>query len=193
MYYQNPVQEGSASVVRNVADYTGAFSRSVSVWDTTLLYMVQGGGLQLKYGSYGNNGWLGLATITTIGCRITSAKSQLNDSYLRSSSYSQTNIDHVACQEVGHTFGLGHNRSATDTCMNDSILTPGAQYNSHDVELLNTIYAGASCGGFVESSCASVCSSDRDACMNAGGGWDPSDWQRCEDQYNACLRSCPCT
>ena len=48
----------------------------------------------------------------------------------------------VACQEVGHTFGLDHNHNATDTCMNDWILTAGNQINEHDRYQLSLIYGG---------------------------------------------------
>jgi len=45
----------------------------------------------------------------------------------------------VACQEIGHLFGLEHNRGETNTCMNDSILT-APQPNAHDQSLINSIY-----------------------------------------------------
>lgn len=54
-------------------------------------------------------------------------------------SYSRTNKKHVACQEVGHLFGLNHNRNETNTCMNDTILT-APQPNLHDQSLINSIY-----------------------------------------------------
>lgn len=98
------------------------------------------GDLELFYDTYGNNGWLGLATIVPSNCVIQSATAQLNDSYLGNGSYSQTAVDHVACQEVGHTFGLDHNRSANDTCMNDQILSAGNQINQHDRDTLFCIY-----------------------------------------------------
>lgn len=40
---------------------------------------------------YGNNGWLGLASINLSGGHISQGSSKMNDSYLRSSSYSETN------------------------------------------------------------------------------------------------------
>lgn len=62
----------------------------------------------------------------------------LHRSYL-DSGYSRTNRKHVACQEVGHLFGLHHNTSSNTTCMNDSILT-APQPNSHDRDLINSLY-----------------------------------------------------
>jgi len=143
--YANPVEEKTngrkSNVVRNANDYSNAFNGSISVWQVTIMNLVGGSDLALYYDAYGRNGWLGLATIYINGCTITRATSKLNDSYLRDTSrYSQTNVDHVACQEVGHTFGLGHNREANDTCMNDTILTVGNAINQHDRDQLNAIY-----------------------------------------------------
>jgi hypothetical protein len=91
-------------------------------------------------GSYGQNGWLGLASILSYsGCTVRNGRAQLNNSYLGNGSYSATNIKHVACQEVGHLFGLNHNRGSSTTCMNDTILT-APQPNSHDQSLINSIY-----------------------------------------------------
>jgi predicted Zn-dependent protease len=90
-------------------------------------------------GNYGFTGWLGLAEITSYsGCTIYQGRARLNQSYL-DFGYSRTNKEHVACQEVGHLFGLLHNENASDTCMNDTILT-APQPNAHDQELVNSIY-----------------------------------------------------
>lgn len=91
-------------------------------------------------GSYGANGWLGLASILSYsGCTVRNGRVQLNQSYLDNGSYTRTNKKHVACQEIGHLLGMNHNRSATDTCMNDTILT--APYpNAHDQSLVNSLY-----------------------------------------------------
>ena len=91
-------------------------------------------------GYYGQNGWLGLASIIRYsGCTVYEGRSQLNQTYLDNGSYTRTNKKHVACQEVGHLFGLAHNRGSSTTCMNDTILT--APYpNTHDRDLVNSIY-----------------------------------------------------
>ena len=89
-------------------------------------------------GSYGSTGWLGIAEIRSAsGCTILNGRCRLNHTYLIS--YSRTNKKHVACQEVGHLFGLNHNRGSSTTCMNDTILT-APQPNSHDQSLINSIY-----------------------------------------------------
>jgi hypothetical protein len=91
-------------------------------------------------GSYGSNGWLGIAEIRGYsGCVIMNGRARLNRSYLDNGSYSRTNKKHVACQEIAHLFGLGHNRGSSTTCMNDTILS--APYpNSHDRDLVNARY-----------------------------------------------------
>ncbi|MEW6736376.1 MAG: zinc-dependent metalloprotease [Acidobacteriota bacterium] len=138
--FSSPARE-QGTVVRNAQNYVSAFNGSISVWNSTIINLTSGTQLRLFYGAYGNTGWLGLASISPSGCTITSAVSRINDTYMRNTSrYNQTAINHVACQEVGHTFGLGHNRSASNTCMNDTILTAGNAINQHDRDLLNAIY-----------------------------------------------------
>ena len=141
--YASPVAQ--TSVVRSASSYTSAFNGSISLWDTTVVTLVNSSTpkLRLFYGAYGQNGWLGLASLTSVtSCHINSATSQLNDTYLRDTSrYSQTAVNHVSCQEVGHTFGLNHNRTQTNTCMNDQVLTAGNQINQHDRDQLDSIYA----------------------------------------------------
>lgn len=91
-------------------------------------------------GFYGSTGWLGIAEIRGYsGCTVRNGRARLNQSYLDNGSYSRTNKKHVACQEVGHLFGLNHNRGSSTTCMNDTILT-APQPNSHDQALINSIY-----------------------------------------------------
>lgn len=140
--YADPVKEKKGKPLgRNAGDYISAFNGAIHVWQTTVMNLIGGTKLRLYYDAYGFNGWLGLATIYPSNCVITRASSKLNDSYLRNTSrYSQTNVDHVACQEVGHTFGLDHNRVDTNTCMNDTILTAGNQINQHDYDQLVAIY-----------------------------------------------------
>lgn len=91
-------------------------------------------------GFYGSTGWLGLAEIRGYsGCTVFNGRARLNQTYLDNGSYTRTNKKHVACQEVGHLFGLQHNRNETNTCMNDTILT-APQPNLHDQQLTNSIY-----------------------------------------------------
>lgn len=92
--------------------------------------------------SYGNNGWLGLASINISGSHITQGTSKMNDSYSQAFA-SQNQRDHVMCQEIGHLFGLGHTSedgSSQGTCMDYSNSSSSTRPNAHDYDLLNTIY-----------------------------------------------------
>lgn len=102
--------------------------------------------------NYGNNGWLGLAQIWLSGGHITQGTAKVNDTYFSTSKYNNPNEKlHVMCQEVAHTFGLGHTTtdgSSQNTCMdyysNTSIYatsTLSTAPNAHDFEQLMIIYA----------------------------------------------------
>lgn len=93
---------------------------------------------------YGFNGWLGLAQIWLSGGHIVQGTAKVNDSYFDTNTYDQeTAKRHVLCQEIGHTFGLDHQTTAS--CMNDSggsLFDPAAvDPDSHDYEQLEAIYA----------------------------------------------------
>ena len=90
--------------------------------------------------------WLGIATIFLDNGHITKGEVKLNTKYLE---YYEANgypgiADHVLCQELGHILGLGHNRTETDTCMNDQAFIGAAltSPNSHDTVQLNITYDG---------------------------------------------------
>jgi len=95
--------------------------------------------------SYGFNGWLGLASINiTGGTHITQGSAKMNDSYFNGGGYTETNRQHVMCQEIGHTFGLDHqDESGADlnTCMDYSNALDNPSPNSHDYQELLTIYS----------------------------------------------------
>lgn len=93
--------------------------------------------------SYGQNGWLGLASINLdSGGHISQGTSKMNDSY--SSSFSSQNERwHVMCQELGHTLGLGHTSedgSSQNTCMDYSQSSTSVSPNSHDYNQLASQY-----------------------------------------------------
>ncbi len=106
---------------------------------------------------YGQNGWLGIASIWASGTHITQGTVKMNDTYYASAKYNTPGWrDMVMCQEVGHTLGLDHqdeNFSNTNlgTCMdytNDPIGTAGTNGtlantspNAHDYNELQTIYS----------------------------------------------------
>lgn len=117
-------------------------SRSVKLCDATA------GQVQVCDARYGNNGWLGVASIWASGTHITKATVKLNDTYFNTASYNTPawrNL--VSCQEVGHTFGLAHQDEVFDnpnlgTCMDYTSNPESNQHpNDHDYEELALIYA----------------------------------------------------
>lgn len=102
---------------------------------------------------YGNTGWLGVAQIwISGGTHITQGTVKNNDYYFGNSTYAYNNtaeMQHVICQEVGHTFGLDHQStdgSSLNTCMDyyhntSASDTQSTHPNSHDYQELATIYS----------------------------------------------------
>ena len=104
--------------------------------------------------SYGNRGWLGIASIWLTSGHISQATTKLNDSYFNTAQYNTPAWRAlVACQEIGHDFGLDHQDEAfgppnLGTCMdytNDpdggGAYGPSNEHpNAHDYEELNIIY-----------------------------------------------------
>lgn len=122
-----------------------------SVLDTTI---VPGGALkrcgavsgrvEVCNGTYGRNGWLGVASIWASGSHITKATVKLNDTYYNTAKYNTKEWRRsVLCQEVGHTFGLGHQSEDpavnTGSCM-DYYQVPNIAPNAHDYDQLQLIY-----------------------------------------------------
>jgi len=96
--------------------------------------------------SYGQNGWLGLAQIWISGGHIVQGVAKMNDTYFDTAYYNNSAWkNHVMCQEVGHTFGLGHTSedgSSQETCMDYSSSPNNSQYpNQHDYDQLDSIYS----------------------------------------------------
>ncbi|HET7012171.1 MAG TPA: hypothetical protein VFI11_15450 [Anaerolineales bacterium] len=124
---------------------------------------------------YGPTGWLGLAQIWISGSHITQGIVKNNDYYFGNSTYTYNNkaeMQHVICQEVGHTLGLAHQSedgSSQNSCMDyyhntsDSDLT-STHPNAHDYEQLEAIYAhldGATTVGSMPANVARGDFSDR--------------------------------
>mgnify|MGYP001569123340 CR=1 FL=1 len=137
------------------------------------------GTTQVCNGKYGNNGWLGLATIyITGGTHITQGSAKMNDTYFNTATYNNPNEKrHVVCQEIAHTFGLDHqsvNGSSQDTCMDyfsntgaNATSTLSTRPNTHDFEELNIIYAHLDSTTTIAASTASSAADITD---------DPSSW-----------------
>lgn len=93
---------------------------------------------------YGDNGWLGLATIwTTLGKNkhITKGETKVNEYYITLAGYSGFDEDiewhHVLCQELGHTLGVDH--VVATTCMNtDTRPLRYPEPNTGDATLLSS-------------------------------------------------------
>ncbi|MGL6277999.1 MAG: hypothetical protein ACRC50_00390 [Gaiella sp.] len=96
-------------------------------------------------GSYGQNGWLGLAQIWLSGGHISQGTAKMNDTYFSMSRYNDpVKRQHVMCQEIGHTWGLGHqDESGADlnTCMDYSSALDNPEPNYHDFWQLSAIYS----------------------------------------------------
>lgn len=183
----------------NAADWQSYLSQTSSDWNSgngtpLLTAIVAGtarkrcsmvaGTAQVCNGSYGKNGWLGLASINiTGGTHITQGSAKMNDSYFGTATYNNPNEKlHVMCQEVAHTFGLDHQStdgSSQNSCM-DYFSNTGANAgstlstkpNAHDFEELKLIYSHLDSSTTVAAITASV------AAMASGqreGDWDVSD------------------
>ena len=100
--------------------------------------------------AYGQRGWLGIASIWLSNGHISQATTKLNDSYHNNPPYNSSAYrNFVACQELGHDFGLDHTDEAfgnpnQGTCMDytsDPDGPPSNEHpNSHDFQQLSAIY-----------------------------------------------------
>jgi hypothetical protein len=133
------IDEWNASVALDMSITSANDSRK-----TRRRCRMEDGKIRVCNHSYGNNGWLGLATIGIDGNgHIDKGTAQMNDSY---SSYWQDPDEkrHVMCQEVGHLFGLGHTSedgTSQKTCMDYSSDPQSISPNSHDYNQLSSIYS----------------------------------------------------
>lgn len=107
------------------------------------------GRVEVCNASYGNTGWLGIASISiTGGTHITSSTVKLNDTYFNTAQYNTPAWRNmVTCQEVGHAFGLDHqDENFTNpnlgTCMDYTNDPSTNQHpNQHDYDQLVSIYS----------------------------------------------------
>ena len=103
------------------------------------------GKIRVCNAAYGSNGWLGLASINLdSNGHISQGTAKMNDSYASTWANDANEGKHVMCQEVGHTFGLGHTSedgSSQNTCMDYSRSSTSTAPNQHDYDQLATQYA----------------------------------------------------
>ena len=174
-YYNTAAGDWSSSSVMNLASSLGSASKRCAM---------VAGTVQVCNGTYGSNGWLGLASINiTNSVHITQGSAKMNDTYFNTSTYNNPNEKlHVMCQEVGHTFGLDHQStdgSSQNTCMDyfsntgsNATSTLSTHPNQHDYDELVTIYS------HLDSSTTLGASATFPNAMGAFNGEDPSAWGR---------------
>jgi len=132
-------------------------------------------------GRFGFSGWLGLAQIWASGNHIVQGLAKMNDTYFNTRTYnSSTARLHVLCQEVGHAFGLNHQRDpASNTCMDDvnGLFDPAfTAPNAHDYEELELIYAHLDTGTTIQSFGASLFAVGPRPSAATTSGEDGDDW-----------------
>ena len=149
------------------------------------------GTTQVCNSTYGNNGWLGLASINiTGGVHITQGSAKMNDTYFNTSTYNNDNEKrHVMCQEIAHTFGLDHQStdgSSQNSCMDyfsntgvNAVSTASTRPNKHDFDELNIIYAHLD-----STTTVSTPSLTKPSAAAEEGNDDPNSWGSLVSQSN---------
>ncbi len=151
--------------------WSGELSYAISAWNlSSVLNLVAVGGgsnascsptlgrIEVCNGAYGQNGWLGIASVWARANHIVQATTQVNDTYFNMSQYNtQAWRRLVMCQEIAHDFGLDHqdetfNNANLGSCMDytndpdggDGGFSPSdpsnVAPNDHDYEQLASIY-----------------------------------------------------
>lgn len=107
----------------------------------------QAGKILVCNAAYGNNGWLGLASIWLSNGHISQGTTKLNDTYYASGTYNTPAWRAaVTCQEIGHDYGLGHqdedsSTDATNSCMEYTNVPAGNEHpDQHDYDQLLVQY-----------------------------------------------------
>lgn len=114
----------------------------------------QSGKILVCNARYGFNGWLGIASIWLSNGHIIQGTTKLNDSYFDTATYNTPSWRAlVACQEIGHDYGLGHQDEdfnnpdveqpvGSQTCMDYTSQPTGNETpNGHDYEQLEIMYS----------------------------------------------------
>lgn len=112
------------------------------------------GTIQVCNDSYGQTGWLGIASITINGNEIIAGYTKLNDTYFAQPSYNTESWKQlVTCQEIGHDYGLAHQNEnfmtdRTTSCMEYTSWPEGNEHpDQHDYDQLESMYSSGGGGG----------------------------------------------
>jgi len=147
-----------SSLAGTSADWNASVLKNEAVAGTNTACDPVLGGVEVCNGEYGDNGWLGIAQIWIYRGRaghIAQGLVKVNDTYFNTPKYNtQAWRNLVMCQEVGHTYGLGHqdenfSNANLGTCMdytNDPDGTLLGQLDNqrpdqHDYDVLTEKYA----------------------------------------------------
>ena len=135
-------ETSSTNGINDWSDSTQLDTQIKQLVPTTSTCPATSGRVKVCNKAYGQTGWIGLASIWTSGGHIVQGTAKMNDSYSMTAYTKQQ----VMCQEVGHTFGLGH-QSTSGTSNFDSCMTydkPLEDYDqwpdAHDYAQLRCIY-----------------------------------------------------
>jgi hypothetical protein len=142
--FNTAMADWSSSSVLDLTEVAGTAGRNCKM---------VAGTIQVCNRTYGNNGWLGLASINiTGGTHITQGSAKMNDTYFNTATYNNPNEKlHVMCQEIAHAFGLDHQStdgSSQNSCMDyfsntgaNATSTLSTHPNQHDYDELVIIYS----------------------------------------------------
>jgi len=139
-YLNTSITDWSKSTVLDLTKVTGGTTVKRCAATT--------GRVEVCNSTYGNKGWLGIASISISGSHITAGTVKLNDTYYNTATYNTPawrNL--VMCQEIGHTFGLDHqdenfSNANLGTCMDYTNDPSSNQHpNQHDYDQLVSIYS----------------------------------------------------
>jgi hypothetical protein len=152
-YLDTSISDWNASRVLDLTKVTGA-AKGRRCRPTS-------GRIEVCNATYGNNGWLGLASINVSGKHITAGTTKVNDTYFNTAKYNTPawrNL--VMCQEIGHDFGLDHQdedmgNPNLGTCMDYTNNPETNQHpNQHDFDQLEEIYSHLDSTTTVDASAA---------------------------------------
>ena len=155
-YLNTSIADWSQSSVLDLSKQSGAVAKGKTCKAIS-------GQVNVCNAKYGNNGWLGVASIWAQGAHITQGTVKLNDTYFNTPSYNTPAWRNmVMCQEIGHIFGLDHQdenfgNANLGTCMDYTSDPSTNQHpNAHDYEQLETIYSHLDSTTTVDQSAAAA-------------------------------------